>query len=60
MIDGRGISGSLEPSRLERDGEDLESKRDQDLVANLVRDCEGDAANKATMIDYSKTGANKR
>ena len=34
---GRGRSGSPEYSRPERDGEDLESKRGQDLVANLVR-----------------------
>ena len=30
------MSGSPEYSRLERDGEDLESKWGQDLVANLV------------------------
>ena len=30
------MSGSLEYSRPESDGEDLESKRGQDLVANLV------------------------
>ena len=30
------MSRSLEYSRLESDGEDLESKRGQDLVANLV------------------------
>ena len=33
---GRGRSRSLEYSRPERDGGDLESKRGQDLVANLV------------------------
>ena len=33
---GQGRSRSLEYFRLERDGEDLESRRGQDLVANLV------------------------
>ena len=33
---GRGRSGSLEYSRPERDEEDLEGKKGQDLVANLV------------------------
>ena len=36
MADGRGMSGSLEYSGPESDGEDLESKRVQDLIANLV------------------------
>ena len=36
MAEGRGTSGSLEYSGLESDGEDLERKRGQDLVANLV------------------------
>ena len=32
----RGVSGSLEYSRPERDREDLETKRGQDLARNLV------------------------
>ena len=32
------MSGSLEYTGLESDGEDLRSKRGQDLVTNLVRD----------------------
>ena len=36
LQNGRGRSRSLEYSRPERDGEDLESKRGQDLVTNLV------------------------
>ena len=37
MAEGRGMSRSLEYSGPEGDGEDLERKRGQDLVANLVR-----------------------
>ena len=36
MAGGRGMSRSPEYSGLESNGEDIESKRGQDLVANLV------------------------
>ena len=36
MAEGRGTIGSPEYSRLESDGDDLESERGQDLAANLV------------------------
>ena len=36
LVDGRGMSRSLEYSGLESDGEDLEGKEGQDLAANLV------------------------
>ena len=38
MVRGGGMSGSSEYSRPESDGEDLRSKRGQDLVTNLVGD----------------------
>ena len=34
--------------------------RDLILRFSVENNCEGDAADKATIIDYSKTGANKR
>ena len=37
-----------------------ENITDDSWEGSFRRVCEGDAADKATMIDYSKTGANKR
>ena len=40
--------------------QELDVFLEENLVLVILFPCEGDAADEATIIDYSKTGANKR